>query len=192
MYILALNGSHNNDGSTAFLLKEVLRHCADRGAECEIVSVHEAVMSAKLPFCVACQSPCQKACYKGTLLDELFDKVEKADFVVFGSPVYFGSMSAQMKALFDKTRYARTNKLWLGKPMAAVSVGATKYGGQERTIDHIHSTALVSGMTILGNGSEMGMGHFGVSAQRPANEDTYAIKQCESLAAAIIKYLTNE
>ncbi|MEE0943943.1 MAG: flavodoxin family protein [Clostridia bacterium] len=192
MYILALNGSHNNDGNTAFLLKEIAKHLNNLGAECEIASVHDAVMSAKIPFCVSCQSPCQKVCYKDTLLDELFCKVEKADFVIFGSPVYFGSMSAQMKAFFDKTRALRASKAWLGKPMATVTVGATKYGGQERTADHIQSAALVSGMNIVGNGSELGMGHFGVSAQRPSNEDTYAIKQCESLASAIVKLLSKE
>ena len=191
MYIVALNGSHNKDGNTAFLLNRVLDFCRSEGAECELISVHDAVMSAKMPFCVACPGPCQKACYKGTLLDEAFQKVEKADFVLFGSPVYFGSMSAQMKAFFDKTRDPRARKAWLAKPMAAVSVGATKYGGQERTIDHIQSAALVSGMSILGNGSELGMGHFGVSAQKPANEDEYALKQCESLAKAIISRIKN-
>ncbi len=192
MYVLALNGSHNNDGNTAFLLKEISKHLKNYGAECEIVSVHDAVLSAKIPFCISCQAPCQKTCYKDTLLDEVFEKVKKADFVIFGSPVYFGSMTAQLKAFFDKTRGIRANKQWLGKPVAAVSVGATKYGGQERTIDHIHSAALVSGMTVIGNSSEIGMGHFGVSAQRPANEDTYAIKQCESLASAIVNYLSKE
>lgn len=192
MYILALNGSHNKDGNTAFLLNEISNQLKARGADCEITSVHDAILSAKTPFCVSCQSPCQKSCYKDTALDELFEKVKRADFVIFGSPVYFGSMSAQMKAFFDKTREPRATKAWLGKPMATVTVGATKYGGQERTAEHIQSAALVSGMTVVGNGSELGMGHFGVSAQRPSNEDTYAIKQCESLAAAIVNYLTKE
>lgn len=186
MYIVALNGSPNNDGNSAFLLNEIKKHCD--GAQFEIISVHEAVSDAKTPFCTNCTTPCQKACYKGTKLEEAFDKVEKADFVIFASPVYFGSMSAQLKAFFDKTRALRGEKKWLGKPMAAVSVGASKYGGQERTVDHIHSCALVCGMKIVGNGSEVNMGHFGVSAHRPANEDEFAIKQCESLAKAIMSY----
>ena len=74
-------------------------------------------------------------------------KSKRADFVVLGSPVYFGSMTGQMKCFFDKTRNARVIK-WLGKPMAAVTVGASKYGGQERTLEHIHSCVLVSGMTL--------------------------------------------
>ncbi|MBQ7794170.1 MAG: NAD(P)H-dependent oxidoreductase [Clostridia bacterium] len=192
MYILALNGSHNKDGNTAFLLNEVMKYLKEKGAECETVSVYDAIMDAKTPFCVSCQSPCMKACYKDSMLDELFDKVERADFALIGSPVYFGSMSAQLKAFFDKTRVPRANKSWLGKPVAALSVGASKYGGQERTIDHIHSACLVSGMTIFGNGSELGMGHFGVSAQKPADKDENAIVQCKSLANVIIKHLWNE
>ena len=107
MYILALNGSHNNDGNTAFLLNEILRHCAEKGAETEICSVSEAIMDTKTPFCVACSTPCTKKCYKDTKLDTLFDKIERADFVVFGSPVYFGSMTGQMKCFFDKGRKSK-------------------------------------------------------------------------------------
>ena len=190
MYILALNGSHNNNGNTAFLLNEVLNHCREAGAETELCSVHEAIMSAKYPFCLNCSTPCSKQCYKGTKLDELFAKVEKADFVLFGSPVYFGSMTGQLKCLFDKTRDARSRKAWKGKKCAAVSVGASKYGGQERTVEAIHSCALVSGMTVIGNSSELGMGHFGLSAQRPAQSDEYAIAQAKSLAERIMAELS--
>ena len=147
-------------------------------------------MSAKYPFCVNCSTPCSKQCYKGTKLDELFAKVEKADFVLFGSPVYFGSMTGQLKCLFDKTRDARSRKAWKGKKCAAVSVGASKYGGQERTVEAIHSCALVSGMTVIGNSSELGMGHFGLSAQRPAQSDEYAIAQAKSLAERIMAELS--
>lgn len=189
MYIVALNGSHNDNGNTTYLLNEVLKHCKDAGAQTELISVHNAVKSAKGPFCINCSSPCSKMCYKGTLLEETFEKVTKADFVIFGSPVYFGSMSAQMKAFFDKTRAVRAEKAWLGKPMAGVTVGATKYGGQERTLDAIHSCALVLGMTVVGNSSGVTAGHFGVSAQRPAQTDEYAIGACKTLAECILEQL---
>lgn len=192
MYIVALNGSHNNDGNTAFLLNEVLKYCAQAGAETEMVSVHEAVLDAKTPFCVNCATPCPKTCYVGTKLEAAFEKVKQADFVLFGSPVYFGSMSAQLKAFFDKTRAIRGEKGWLGKPMAAVAVGASKYGGQEHTLEHIQACAFVSGMTIIGNSSEIAMGHFGLAAQRPANEDAYALEHAENLAKRIIATIKNQ
>lgn len=184
MYIVAVNGSPNENGNTAFLLNKIFEHC--KGAEYEIINASKAVSEAKTPFCISCANPCDKRCYKGTLLEEAYEKINKADFVIFASPVYFGSMSAQLKAFFDKTRAVRGEKGWLGKPMAAVSVGASKFGGQERTIDHIQSCALVLGMQIVGNGSMLNMGHFGVSAQKPAENDENALKQCESLANAIM------
>lgn len=184
MYILAINGSPNEDGNCTFLLKEILSNID--GAKTEIINVHKAVSSTKWPFCVVCSSPCNGECYKGTALEELYKKVEEADFVIFASPVYFGGMSGQLKTFFDKTRAIRGEKRWLGKPMAAVSVGATKYGGQERTVNQIQSCGLVLGMEIVGNSSNNEMGHFGVSAQRPAKEDEYAIKQCKNMAKVII------
>ena len=187
MYILGINGSPNVEGNCHFLLNSILSEINE--AETEIVNVHTAVNSAKWPFCQVCSNPCNKACYKGTALEELYDKVDKADFVIFASPVYFGGMSGQLKTFFDKTRAVRGEKRWLGKPVAAVSVGATKYGGQERTINQIQSSGLVLGMNIVGNGSIDEMCHFGVSAQRPASVDEYAVKQCKNMAKAIKEYL---
>lgn len=190
MYLLGLNGSHKQDGNTEYLLNRVLSKCRQQGAEVEIVSVHDAIMDCKTPFCVSCTTPCAKVCYEGTKLEELFEKSKQADCIVFGSPVYFGSMSAQLKALFDKTRAIRAEKAWKGKLAAAVSSGGSKYGGQERTIDAIQSCALVEGMTIIGNSSdEYGMGHFGVSGQSPVTEDEYAAMQCDNLAQRIMEEL---
>lgn len=190
MKILALNGSHNKDGNTQYLLKKILSYFPED--DTEIINVFDAITDAKYPFCINCTTPCTGMCYKGTLLEDAFEKVSEADFVIIGSPVYFGSMTAQLKAFFDKTRKIRAEKKWLLKPMAAVSVGASKYGGQERTIDDIQSCAFVSGMIVIGNGSDINMGHFGVSAQKPALDDVYANKQCESLANAIKSYFKNE
>lgn len=189
MKILALNGSHNNNGNTAFLLNQILKYF--KKEDTEIINIYEAVSDAKHPFCISCSTPCDGRCYNGTKLEYALNKVSESDFVIIGSPVYFGSMSAQLKAFFDKTRAMRADKKWLGKPMAAVTVGASKYGGQERTLEAIHSCALVSGMILIGNGCDSAMGHFGVSAQRPAENDEYALAQCKNLADAIknkIKY----
>lgn len=185
MYIVALNGSHNDDGNTAYLLKSVLEKCEARGAKTEMINVYKAVTDAKTPFCVNCSTPCTKQCYKDTLLMKAYEEVGKADFVLVGSPVYFGSMTGQLKTFFDKTRAVRGEKAWLGKPMAAVTVGASKYGGQERTLEAIHSCALVLGMTVIGNSGESAMGHFGISAQRPSNEDEYAKTAVEALTDRI-------
>ena len=47
---------------------------------------------------------------------------------------------------------------------------------------------MVHGFDIINDGyEEFDAGHFGVNAQKPANEDTYAIKRAEVLARRIVQ-----
>ena len=176
MYILAINGSPNRDGNTAFLLEKVLAAAAEEGVEGKLIHVMDAVKEQKNPFCVACSSPCKEVCHeKDEGLKEACDLLENASAVVLGSPVYFGTVSAQLKAFWDKTRGMRTRKGLVGKPGAAVSVGAARFGGQETTIKALHDMMLIHGMSVVGEGiQDADAGHQGVSGQRPAEEDSFA------------------
>lgn len=186
MLVVALNGSPNRNGNTAFLLNEVKKHIEKLGGEFEIINVQSAVLDCKHPFCMECKSPCDQNCLKGTKLEEAYNKITKADAVIVGSPVYFGTVSAQLKCFFDKSRYIRTQKKWIGKIGAVITVGASKYGGQELTGNTIQNMLMVHGFNIMNDGyEEFDAGHFGVSAQKPANEDEFAIKRAKVLAYRI-------
>jgi multimeric flavodoxin WrbA len=176
MYILAINGSPNRSGNTAFLLEKVLEAAAEEGVEGRLIHVMDAVKEQKIPFCVACSSPCKEACHeKDAGLKEACDVLENASAVVLGSPVYFGTVSAQLKAFWDKTRGMRTRRGLVGKPGAAVSVGAARFGGQETTIKALHDMMLIQGMSVVGEGiQDADAGHQGVSGQKPAEEDSFA------------------
>ena len=190
MYVLAVNGSPTAGGNVSYLLNQVLDKCSELGVQTEEVYAADALADAKHPFCVCCSNPCNASCYARTKLDILLEKMKQADAVILGSPVYFGSMSAQMKALFDKTRMLRAEKALVGKPCGFVTVGASRFGGQEAALSAMHAMALVQGMTILGTGhEEFDAGHLGVSAQRPAVDDEFARSRCESLAMRICKEL---
>lgn len=187
MYIVALNGSPNKDGNCRFLIDTILNDCKSMGAETEVIDIQEAVMDAKTPFCTLCTEKCEGACYKGTKLDEAYKKMAKADALIMASPVYFGNVTAQLKAFWDKTRICRSNKAFIGKPVGFVACGASRFGGQEETIRAMQAMALVQGMTIINSGhTDFDAGHMGVSAQRPANEDEFAISRCHSMAKRII------
>ncbi|MBR2471546.1 MAG: flavodoxin family protein [Clostridia bacterium] len=188
MYIAALNSSYKNDGETSFLLNSVLDICKENGADTEIFNIYEIMRDVKNPFCICCQTPCQGICYKGTKLEEAFKKLSTADAIIIGSPVYFRGVTGQLKAFFDKTRAIRADKAWVGKIGAAISVGGSKYGGQEAVINQIHDMMLVHGMTIVGDGSdEYGAGHSGICAHNPARNDEYAMSRVNSLAYRILE-----
>lgn len=179
MYILAINGSPNRSGNTAVLLEAVLAAAREEGVEGRLLHVMDALKGQKMPFCVACSSPCKEACHeKDSGLKEACDALEGASAVVLGSPVYFGTVSAQLKALWDKTRGIRTRRSMVGKPGAAVSVGGARFGGQETTIKALHDMMLIQGMSVVGEGFPADdAGHQGVSGQKPADEDSFALER---------------
>ncbi len=190
--ILGINGSYDHKGDIQFLLETVLGVCQAAGAQTDIINATDAVNSAKFPWCVCCSTPCNQSCYRGTLLEEAFEKMKQADAIVIGSPVYFGSMTGQLKCLFDKTRALRAEKGLVGKIGAAITCGGSKYGGQETTMRAIHDVMFVEGMTIVGGGAlAFDAGHHGIAARHPAQEDDNAVERCRILAARLMDQIGN-
>lgn len=188
MYIVGLNGSPNKNGSTSFLVGKVLEECAKLGSQTTLFDMGEIMNEQKNSYCTVCSNPCTGACYKGTRLEEVFEILKKADGIVVGSPVYFGSVSAQLKAMFDKTRRVRVNKWLYNKVGLGVSVGASRFGGQETTLKAMHDMMLVNGMIIVGDGFiDDDCGHHGVCAMRPASEDENAIKRAVISAKRLVE-----
>jgi multimeric flavodoxin WrbA len=180
--VVAINGSPNKEGNTAFLLEQVLKAVAETGAKTKLFHVAEMFDDLSDSFCVACSTPCSGVCYKDSYLEGVFDELKNADALVIGSPVYFATVSAQIKAVFDKTRKLRMEKALAGKIGGAVSVGASRFGGQETTVRAIHDMMMVHGMTIVSDASiSATLGHHGVCAQKPAQDDTEAIKSAKVL-----------
>lgn len=185
MLIVAINGSPDPDGNTAFLLKRTLAAAENHGAQTQLIHAAAKVSSVDgTPFCTVCSNPCDGRCYRDTPLEAAYDLLAKADGVLLGSPVYFGTVTAQLKAFFDKTRRLRKQFGLYNKVGAGVTVAASPYGGQETTIRALHDIMLVHGMMIVGDGFTDGdCGHHGVCAHRPASADNNAIKRAELLAA---------
>lgn len=188
MLIIGLNGSPSKDGSTKFLLNTVLDKLKEMGAETRILEVPELLKTAKNSFCVSCSTPCSGACYKGTKLEEAYELMRQADGLIFGSPSYFGTMTGQMKAFFDKTRKLRGEKAFYNKVSAGVTVGASKYGGQETTMKALYDIMLVHGMMIVGDGFvDDDCGHHGVCAHKPSDNDEFAQKRAAILAKRLFE-----
>jgi len=188
VFIVAINGSPNKDGNTSFLLSQVLQAAAEAGAKTELLHSMEMLEGQESPFCEACSSPCNASCYEGTELEGAFETIRRADAVVLGSPVYFGTVSAQLKAIFDKSRALRADKSLAGKVGAGVSVGASRFGGQETTVRAIHDIMMVHGMTVVTDASASAtIGHYGVCAQKPADSDTDAIKSARVTGIRLVE-----
>lgn len=188
MFFVAINGSPNKDGNTAFLLKKGLEQLESRGAKTEIIHTGEVLRSVAVPFCTVCSASCTGACMKGTLMADVLQSLREADGLLIGSPVYFGTVSGQLKAFWDKLRCLRSEKKLLNVVGGAIAVGASRFGGQEGTLRAIQEMMLVQGMTIIGAGQkDHDCGHYGVAAQRPATEDKYAQERIVIMAKRLLE-----
>jgi multimeric flavodoxin WrbA len=186
LLVVAVNGSPNREGNTSFLLQQAIDECAKKGADTELLFCREILKDQKTPFCVDCSSPCTGKCYKESQLTRAYEIISRADALIIGSPVYFGTVSAQLKAFFDKSRKLRTEKKLLNVVGGAISSGASRFGGQETTIRAIQDIMLVHGMIVVGDGYlKDDCGHLGAAAQRPSREDDNAIKRSHILGKRI-------
>lgn len=186
MKVVCLNGSPNKNGNTKEMLNILTKRLKIRNINCEIIDIMEALRDVKQSFCINCSKPCNEYCFKDTYLEDTFNKITEADVFVIASPVYFGNVTAQIKAFFDKTRNIRKNKQWIGKKAVSMSVGHSDFGGQEITVNSLNNMLMVHGFTILNDGShEFGAGHFGICAKEPIREDLVAIERINVVASRI-------
>lgn len=188
MLIVGVNGSPSRHGETAQLTLLVLKACEELGARTEMLQVMDALEGQEEPYCVACASPCPETCHMVEHLADAYDLLRDADALVVGSPVYFGTVSGQLKSFWDKSRNLRREKALVNKPGGALAVGAARFGGQETTVRAIHDILLVHGMRVVGDGSAAsGAGHQGVYAQRPVADDAYAAERARVMAEGLVE-----
>jgi len=72
--------------------------------------------------------------------------------LVVGSPVYFGTMSALCKAFLDRCMAFRKGFALQNKIAGALAVGGSRNGGQELTVQSIHTALMGQDVIIVGTG----------------------------------------
>ena len=93
------------------------------------------------------------------------DDVTREDFVaadglVVGSPVYFGTMAAQLKMVLDA--FVSVRKKMENKVGAAFATSGDPTGGKETTIMSILQALLIYGMIVVGD-PLAATGHYGAA-----------------------------
>ncbi len=172
MKIIGISGSPRTKGNTDLLVQEALKAASGAGADTEFISL----AGKKINPCNACGT-CRTEKSKGvcTIKDDdvpkIFDVMKDADGIIVGSPVYFLSITAQLKALFDRSiilRYAKGTPqdmpgvpggpefLLKNKVGGAIAVGGGRDGGQLFTVNSILQWMLIQSMIVVGNNYGMG------------------------------------
>ena len=107
----------------------------------------------------------------------------QSDGIIAGSPVYFGTLSAELKSVFD--RFIATRKHMVNKIGAAFTSGNHHSGGKETTLLSILQALMIYGMIIVGDPLETG-GHYGAALAGDPTEKGLEDAKCLGVRVAEI------
>lgn len=113
MNILALIGSPRKGSNTDILADQILRGCQEREHTSEKLYLYDFEISP----CIDCRC-CKTKNYECAIKDgmtEIYPKMEQADVLIFGTPVYWYGPTGKMKLLIDRMRPFIAGKKLRGK-----------------------------------------------------------------------------
>ncbi len=147
MRIVGISGSpRGRQSTTRVLVERVLEGGKEAGAQMEFIDI----CAVKVAYCTGCG-----ACHvtgKCPLKDEfgaIQEKILAADGIVLGSPLYFNSISAQLKAAIDRLSMPIHCQMFLGKYGCSVaSAGAPE---PELATDFMNQLLTRFGATVVGS-----------------------------------------
>lgn len=148
--ILGISGSPRKM-ATEHILGVALSMLEERGYETQLFTMRGKSISP-CRHCDYCLK--NKECIVKDDMYQLYPLIREAEGYVLATPVYNGSMSAQMKIAIDRTRatLAADPRSLRRKPGMAIAVGGDRMGGQELAVQQIHAFYVLNGMIPVSGG----------------------------------------
>ena len=151
MKIVAVNGSARRNGNTAILLRAALEPFQAAGHECELIQLAGKQIRG-CTACYKCEATKDLTCSGlSDDADPVIDAMIGADALLLGSPVYFGDVPAELKAIIDRAGMVgrQNGNVWARKPGAAVV--AVRRAGAIHAFDTINHFFLIGEMLVVGS-----------------------------------------
>lgn len=97
--VVIISSSPRKGGNSDTMADEFLRGAVEAGNTVEKINIRDM----ELKFCIGCLS-CQRTgkCVLRDDMNALYDTVQRADILVFATPVYYYGMTGQLKTFLDR------------------------------------------------------------------------------------------
>ena len=144
MKVLLINGSPHKKGCTYTALSEVAKALNNNNVESEIVHIGMKPIQG----CIAC-GKCYKTgkcAFADDLYNNLYEKMQEADGIVVGSPVYYAGPNGSLCALLDRLFYS-ASRFMTNKSAAAVV--SCRRGGASATFDRLNKYFTINQMPVV-------------------------------------------
>ena len=104
MKVIAFNGSPRKHWNTAMLLEKALEGANSQGAKTRLIHLYDLSYKGCIS-CFACKTKGGKSYGECIVTDDLkpiFKKIESADALIFGSPIYLGNVTGEMRSFLER------------------------------------------------------------------------------------------
>lgn len=196
MRIVGIVASPRKGGNTEILVGEALASAKEMGADVELLTI----TGKNLAPCDGCEA-CRKTgrCIVNDDMQEIHSKLLTTDGVVFGTPVYFWGVTAQAKAIIDRT-YALLGSKRLRNKVAGAIVVARRAGGS-KAFSMLHDFFNMHRMILAGaalgyteeekiSRTERGGGVIACASEKgDVRQDTWGMAEAKMLGRAMVKTL---
>lgn len=134
MKVTVITGSPHKKGTSALLADKFIEGAIDAGHE--VLRFDAAFEEVK--SCLACEycASHDGECVRKDAMNTWYEKLIDSDMVVFVTPLYYYTMSAQIKAVID--RFHGNNAKLRGNKKAMIL--ATSYGSEDSTMEGLEKT----------------------------------------------------
>jgi multimeric flavodoxin WrbA len=192
--VLGLVCSARSNGNTEVLVKEALDSARCNGAETEMIKISNMNI-APCDGCETCDITGE--CQIEDDMQDIYTKLLQSDGIIFGSPVYFWGVTAQAKAIIDRTFVFRRDRRLRNKVAGAVVVarvsGASAAFGALSNFFNLHR--MIPARSIGPRTEEELTEEFGggviayADKQGEVKKDKQALAKARSLGKAIVETL---
>ncbi len=140
--VILLLGSPHKDGTTYTALREVAGALEECGIETEIIHIGSEHVGCRA--CGGCKA--LGRCVIDDGVAEVSKKLDEADGIVIGSPVYYASPNGGFMAFLDRLFYS--SKRYSLNMKVGAAVVAARRGGLSATFDALNKYFTISGMPV--------------------------------------------
>jgi multimeric flavodoxin WrbA len=181
MEVLGINGSPNENGNTAYALRFALSRLEDVGIDTTYIGLARSTIN----YCDGCFSCRSGACVYPDDMEPIITALLDCDCLLLASPVYMGMVTGKMKAMMDRTVMLRVGGEFqlTGKIGAGIACGGFRNGGQELTLQGMHTFFLQQDMHAIADGPRFS--HSGATIVGNAREDKVGLETVANLADKI-------
>lgn len=146
--VIAFNGSPRQRGNTWYALNTVLEVLEENGIQTELVQIGDLIIQG-CRACGGCSAARNGKCVlDGDAVNMYIQRMQEADGILLGSPVYFTGPTGPMKAFLDRAFFVCSNNGGLLRHKVGAAVTAVRRAGGIQVLDALNRYLMYSEMLL--------------------------------------------